>query len=199
MKPIPWYPAPASGRRYAILGGFCLILNGNSRFRSVTFFAAVFLAGAVAASAQSTYGSMNGSVTDPSSAVIRGAKVEATDQLTKVTHTLETSADGFYRFVNLDYGTYTIAASAPGFSRTERSGVVLQAREEIQVNIRLSLASATGTTVEVTGTPVISEELTQSNSKSGDAINSLALNFRATANLRPAGGPGNGDPLHIGG
>jgi hypothetical protein len=40
-------------------------------------------------------------------------------------------------------------------------------------------------TVEVIGTPPVSEALTRSDSKSGDAINSLALNFRATANPSP--------------
>jgi hypothetical protein len=145
----------------------------------------VCLLATFAALAQSTYGTIDGSITDPSSAVIRGAKVEATNQRTKLTQTFETDSDGRYRFVNLDPGVYTITATAEGFSRTEQKEVVLEAREEIAINLQLTLASAAGATVEVVGTPVVSEELTQSDSKSGEMINSLALNFRASASPSP--------------
>jgi hypothetical protein len=162
-----------------------LKLSKNSSFRHMVCFAALCFVASSAAFAQSTYGTINGSVTDQSSAVVRGAKVEATNQQTQVTHTLETDADGRYRFVNLDPGTYSVAASATGFSRTEQKEIILQAREEIPINLQLSIASAGTTTVEVVGTPVIAEELTRSDSKSGDVINSLALNFRATASPSP--------------
>jgi len=149
--------------------------------------AALCFAASTVAFAQSTYGSINGSVTDPSAATIRGAEVEATNQQTQVKHSLVTNSDGRYRFMNLDPGVYTVAASAPGFSRTEQKDINLLAREELPVDLRLAVASAAATTVEVKGTPVIAEGLTQSDSKSGDAINDLALNFRATASPSPIG------------
>jgi hypothetical protein len=150
-------------------------------------FAVLCFAASPGARAQSTYGTINGSVTDPSSAAVRGARVEITNQETQVKHSLLTNAEGAYRFVNLDPGIYTVEASAPGFSVTEQKDVNLLAREELPVNLQLAVASAAATTVEVTGTPVLAEELTQSDSKSGDAINDLALNFRATANPSPIG------------
>ena len=143
--------------------------------------AVLWLAASSAAFAQSTYGTIDGTITDPSSAVIRGAKVEAVNEQTKVAHTLDSDANGLYRFLNLDPGVYTISATAAGFSRTEQKDIHLQAREELPVNFQLALASAAGATVEVVGTPVIAEGQTLSDSKSGDDINSLALNFRATA------------------
>ena len=158
------------------------------KFRNKTYITvcfAVFITSG-AAFAQSTYGSINGSVIDPSSGVIRGAKVEATNQRTQLTHSLETDSDGRYRFINLDPGVYTIAATAAGFSRTEQKEVILQAREEVgPINLQLALAGAEATTIEVVGTPIVAEELTRSDSKSGDVINSLALNFRATASPSP--------------
>jgi hypothetical protein len=135
--------------------------------------------------AQSTYGTINGSVTDPSAAAVRGATVEATNQQTQVKHSLVTNTEGRYRFVNLDPGVYAVSASAPGFSVTERKDVVLQAREEVPIDLQLAVASAAATTVEVIGTPVIAEQLTRSDSKSGDAITDLPLNFRATASPSP--------------
>jgi hypothetical protein len=151
----------------------------------VVVVAALGFVASTVAFAQSTYGTINGTVTDPSSAAVHGAKVDATNQQTQVTHSLLTNAEGGYRFVNLDPGVYTVAASAPGFSRTERKDVNLQAREEIPVNLQLAVASAAAMTIEVVGTPVIAEELTQSDSKSGEAISDLPLNFRATSSPSP--------------
>ncbi|HEY6345925.1 MAG TPA: TonB-dependent receptor [Bryobacteraceae bacterium] len=134
---------------------------------------------------QSTYGRIDGTITDPTSAVIRGAKVVATNQQTEVVHTLETDAAGSYNFVNLDPGVYTIAVSATGFTPAELKDVTLQAREEVPVNIQLKVGNAGETVVEVTATPVIEEGLTLSDAKTGDEVNSLALNFRATASPSP--------------
>ena len=149
--------------------------------------AALAIAVSSAAFAQSTYGTIYGTVTDPSSAVVRGAKVEAIDEHTGVTLSLETDANGQYRFVNLDPGVYTLAAIASGFSRTERKSVSLLARDELAIPFQLALASAAGTTIEVTATPAVSEALTLSYSKSFEEINDLALNFRATSNPSPIG------------
>jgi hypothetical protein len=135
--------------------------------------------------AQSTYGTVNGIVTDPSAAAVRGATVAAINQQTQVTHSLVTNTEGRYRFMNLDPGVYTLSASAPGFNVTERKDVNLLAREELAIDFQLAVASAAATTVEVIGTPVIAEQLTQSDSKSGDAINDLALNSRATGSPSP--------------
>jgi hypothetical protein len=135
--------------------------------------------------AQSTYGTITGAVTDPSSAVIAGAKVEAKNQSTGEVRTAETNAEGFFRFVDLDRGTYNVSAGASGFDQAERKDVPLLAREEIRVDLQLPVGSATHTTVEVVGTPVVTEALTLSDSKSGEAIDSLALNFRATGSPSP--------------
>ena len=152
------------------------------RLRCVVCLAFVCSAAAVG---QSTYGTINGRITDPKAAVVRGAKVVALNQDTQVAHNLDTDSNGLYRFANLDRGTYTITAEAAGFNRTEQKDVHLEAREEVLVNLTLEIANAAGTTVEVSGTPVITEQLTRSDSKSGQEINSLALNFRATGSPSP--------------
>ena len=135
--------------------------------------------------AQSTYGTISGAITDPSSAVIRAAKVEAVNQETKVARSVVSDDTGGYRLVNLDPGVYTVSATAPGFGKSEQKDVQLLAREELSINLQLAVGTAASTTVEVVGTPAVSEGLTRSDSKSGDVINSLALNFRATASPSP--------------
>ncbi len=160
-------------------------VNRSSGFQRAVRFAVLGFALSGAALAQSTYGTIHGTVTDPTSALVRGAKVEAKNQETGTAQTLETNANGEYRFVNLDPGVYTVAATASGFNRTEQKDVALGAREEIPVNLKLALASAGNTTIEVTGTPAVSEQLTLSYSQSGSEISDLALNFRATGSPSP--------------
>ena len=135
--------------------------------------------------AQSTYGTITGTVTDPSLAVIRGAAVEAVNQETMLARSVRTDDGGRYRLVNLDPGMYTITATASGFGKVMQKDIQLLAGREITIPLELAVGTAETTTVEVVGTPVVTEELTRSDSKSGDAINSLALNFRATANPSP--------------
>jgi Carboxypeptidase regulatory-like domain len=159
----------------------------RSKCRQASYLAAAFLLLSGAACAQSTYGTITGAVTDPSSAVIVGAKVEAKNESTGDVRTVQTNPEGFFRFVNLDPGTYNVSAGASGFDQTERKGVALLAREEVRVDLQLPVTGGAHTTVEVVGTPVVTEALTLSDSKSGDAIDSLALNFRATGSPSPIG------------
>ncbi len=142
------------------------------------------LAFSAAAFAQSTYGTIAGVVTDPSGAVVGNAKVEVTNRNTSTVRTVTTNSEGFYEFLSLDPGTYSVAAGAEGFARAEKRDLPLLARELVHADLQLPLAGAAATTVEVNA-PVVSEQLTRSDSKSGDVINSLALNFRATANPSP--------------
>jgi hypothetical protein len=147
--------------------------------------AAVFLLFTNALFSQSTYGTISGVITDPNSAVIRGAAVEAENSETKTTRKVVSDEGGRYSFVNLDPGVYTVSASAPGFGQAIQKDVHVLARDAVSIPFQLAVGNAATTTVEVTGTPVVTEELTRSDSKSGDSINSLALNFRATANPSP--------------
>jgi hypothetical protein len=136
--------------------------------------------------AQSTYGTIYGSVTDPSSAIVRDAVVEAKNASTGAVRSVKTAGDGLFRFVNLDPGSYTVSVSVPGFLIAERRDVVLTARDQVPVDFQLQVAGAAATTIDVTAAAQeASTQLTLSDSKSGDTLNSLALNFRATNNPSP--------------
>src|ERR1700735_4251370 len=76
-----------------------------------------------AAYGQSSHGSMAGTVTDPTGAVIPGAKVLVTEQATGTkTETVSTSS-GDYRFNELPVGSYTVTATAAGFTTATATGV----------------------------------------------------------------------------
>ncbi len=56
-----------------------------------------------------------GTVEDPAGAVIVGADVEIKDQANTQTRDMKTSAEGLFRFVDIEAGRYTITVKAPGF------------------------------------------------------------------------------------
>ncbi|HEV3041153.1 MAG TPA: TonB-dependent receptor [Candidatus Angelobacter sp.] len=156
-----------------------------SRWRNLSLFllAGIFIV-PVLAIAQSTFGDISGTITDPSGAVVPGATITVTNLDTKSVHTSTTDAEGVFRVVNLDPGTYRLEVSAKGFETAKRSDFALLARQSARLDFKL-IVSAASEIVEVQAPPNLNDQLTISDSKTGDQINSLALNFRATNNTSP--------------
>src|SRR5438270_10079331 len=76
--------------------------------------------------AQQVTATINGTVTDPSGAVIAGAKVTATDTQRGTQYTDSTNSDGRYTISNVAIGTYTVKVETPGFQSAEQSNVTLE-------------------------------------------------------------------------
>src|SRR5947209_10540331 len=74
------------------------------------------------ARAQVLYGTLTGTVTDPSGAVVVGANVSAVGTQTGVSQTSITDSAGIYRFSSLLQGTYKVTITAQGFSTQETPG-----------------------------------------------------------------------------
>lgn len=140
---------------------------------------------ALPAQAQSIFGQITGVITDPSGAVVPGATVAITNVGTQTARTVVTGADGAYLAPNLDAGTYRLTVSLSGFSDAARD-VTLLARQTLRIDAALQMAGATEQVSVTAAQPVIeSTRATIDNSRSGDDINKLALNFRATSNTSP--------------
>ena len=77
----------------------------------------VVLSLAVAANAQTFRGAINGTVTDPSGAVIPNAQIKATEKATGIEHSTVTTSDGLFAFQDLPIGTYKVTVTASGFPR----------------------------------------------------------------------------------
>lgn len=69
---------------------------------------------------QETTGGLQGTVKDPSGAVVPAAKVVATTSTLVGEKTVDTDANGYYRFANLPPGDYTITVTASGFATAKR-------------------------------------------------------------------------------
>ena len=71
---------------------------------------------------QKTTGSIQGTATDTTGAVIPGVKIAVTNTATNVSATTTTSSEGTYLVSNLDPSTYVVTAEHPGFERQVQQG-----------------------------------------------------------------------------
>jgi len=98
---------------------------------------------------QAETGQVNGTVTDPSGAVVPNATVTLTNNGTGQTRTTQTSGNGIYRFTNLEPGSYSVTAESSGFAPFKRNvDVTVGGRHTIDA--KLAVAGGSTTTVEVT-------------------------------------------------
>lgn len=89
------------------------------------------------AAAQSVRGTLAGTVTDTSGAVISGAKIAATETATGLSvKTVSTSA-GEYRFPQLPIGIYNLTVEAPGFSASTYTDITVTVNSVVVQNVQL--------------------------------------------------------------
>src|SRR4051794_39522807 len=79
-------------------------------------------------SAQSTFATVTGTVTDPAGAVIPGVTITATHLETNIRTTAQSNDAGVYTLAQLKEGDYTVRAQGAGFKESVIQNVVLQAR-----------------------------------------------------------------------
>ena len=89
-------------------------------------------------------GTIQGSVTDPSGAVIAGADVTLSNSVSGYNRTVKTGTDGSYRLPNIPPNQYHLQISAAGF-QTFNQDVPVRTQVPIQINAALSLSGSTET------------------------------------------------------
>src|ERR1700722_18523216 len=122
--------------------------------RSIPYFLLVFLFPAIPTlHAQSNSGTVTGTVTDPSGAVIPGATVAIQNPVSGLQRTATTDSSGHFQFINLPHNTYHVTAAATGFSSVAADADV---NSSIAVNLNLALKVAgEATTVNVEGSDLM--------------------------------------------
>src|ERR1700761_861332 len=115
---------------------------------STLMVAAIALLGHCAMRAQSTSGSVNGTVTDPNGALVPGAKVEILNSVSGYSRTTTSDPAGNYHFYNLPFDEYTVLVSDPGFA-TARKQVSIPSTVPVTLAVALQLNDVSSTvTVE---------------------------------------------------
>src|ERR1700757_4798938 len=144
------------------------------------FVVLMLLAVAVSVSAQTFRGTILGTVTDPSGAVVAGAQVTVKNTGTGLQRSTTTSGDGSYSLPELPIGTYDVTVTQAGFQTSVTKGVTVDVATERRVDTALK-AGQVSTQVEVsadqlplveTTTNVLGGVLTQ------DTVKDLPVNGR---------------------
>jgi hypothetical protein len=105
----------------------------------------VLLATPNALLAQTMFGRISGTVTDPSGAAVPGAKVAITNTDTQAARAETTDNRGFYVAENLPIGPYSVSVDHPGFKRGQRTGLFLAADGRDTADFTLQVGDASQT------------------------------------------------------
>lgn len=112
-----------------------------SSFPSIVCVLLSILVTAAQVPAQNFRGGINGTVTDPSGAVIADARVSATDTATSVVYKTLSSSAGQFAFQDLPLGTYDVTVTAGGFQVLRITNVPVSAGNMYTITARVALAS----------------------------------------------------------
>jgi hypothetical protein len=163
------------------------------RFQHLLALAMLFVLASPLARAGVT-GSISGTVTDPTGAVMPGVSVVALDTDTGIQTSTQTNAAGFYNFPALPTGHYEIRITETGFEEYRQTGLVIDVNTALRIDATMKVGSVTQE-VSITSTAVHVET---TNTQMGEVIGNtkmttLPLNGRSYTDLlalQPGVAPG---------
>jgi hypothetical protein len=169
------------------------IFSMMSRAAAALLFCLAALCPAV--SAQTSTGGVNGTVTDPNGAAVPGSTVTLVNKATNIEKQAATNESGYFTFVNVNPGTYSLRVEARGFSTAQTPPFDVGVNQTVPQNITLAVGSVSQT-VEVVAA---GEMLQSSSSELGtvipkEAVEDLPLNgrnFTQLLSLTPGATPVN--------
>jgi len=120
-------------------------------FRILPLAAFLFLAAVVHAAQGGNAGSVRGSVTDPSGAVIPGASVHLSNAVSGLDRTVTSDATGQFEIDNVPFNNYQLTVSASGFAPLSQN-LVLRSAVGTTMKLVMQIAAASSSvTVESSG------------------------------------------------
>ena len=159
-------------------------MEGNLRIIKRVFCCVAILAAALfvvvtSARAQSNFGSVVGSVTDSTGAVVSGAAVTLTNIATGEKRTATTDGSGSYQLLSLQTGTYKIDIESSGFNHYTRSPIDVLVDQAARVNVSLKVGSVSQNVVVTAASPILqSENASLGQVIQGKAVSDIPLNGR---------------------
>jgi len=154
--------------------------------RKFLFLLFIFGSGVVA-SAQSTLASITGSVRDSTGASLPAARITLHRIETNTDRSLTSGPDGAYTALNLDPGTYNVTVALPGFATESNTGVHLDARQQLRLDLSLSPAARTDV-IQVDASDVgtiVTDNASISAALSPRDVLDLPANYRGAGSTSP--------------
>lgn len=144
--------------------------SASPRLCVFSAFFLLLLAAPLAASGQQTLGSLSGTISDPTGAVVANAKVTLTDEQTAATRPSTSNAAGNYSFQALPIGTYSLSIEASGFDTQKVDHIRVQANRTGTLNVKLTPGQVS-TSIQVSASP----QLDTTDPTNGYVLDSVAI------------------------
>ncbi|MFN0170601.1 MAG: carboxypeptidase regulatory-like domain-containing protein [Bryobacteraceae bacterium] len=142
------------------------------------------VASAASMYAQSTFGAITGTVTDPAGAAVPNASLQVKNQLTGLVKPVTSDALGNYEVTHLNPGQYSVAATASGFKKFEHRDILVETLRSVRIDVRLEVGDLAAEVTVTGGTPVVeTESSTIADVKTAREMRDLPMNFVATSGL----------------
>src|SRR6202051_3644290 len=156
----------------------------SSKLQTLLFSVVLVLASTLCLYGQSTYGTVDGTVVDPSGATIAAAQVTLTNTGTQENHTQTTGDQGTFQFVNVIPGAYRLDVEKPGFKHYKHENVIVEVQQDTHIDAALTVGQQSET-VEVTAETTLLQAETSSLGQVVDQrkADELPLNGRNIFNL----------------
>jgi hypothetical protein len=170
-------------------GGFMQLHVSNylrkaSRWFAVVFCTAIFSFAVMGEAQLAGTGSIQGTISDATGAVVPGATVTATNIATQIKKVAVTGGNGLYSFPNMDIGTYIMEVAAQGFEHYSQSNVVLEVGSSIAINVAMTVGR-TDQKIEVqaSGLALQTEDATFKQTIDQRTVTEMPLNGRQMTGL----------------
>jgi Carboxypeptidase regulatory-like domain len=105
--------------------------------------------------AQTFYGSILGTVTDASGAIISGTAVNLTNIATSEQRTTTTDSNGNYEFLSLAPGSYRLDTAKAGFKHFTREPITVEIQSSVRIDVQLPAGNVTETVTVTAPSPLI--------------------------------------------
>src|SRR5215831_6257984 len=129
-------------------------------------------------------GTISGTISDKSGAVIPGAQVTATNKGTSQAQAATTNDGGYFVLSNLPAGTYDVSAEKTGFQRCVRTGVILDPAGRVEASCTMDVGQVTQTVeVQAQALTVQTDEAKVSRVLNNTQITEIPTNGRNFASL----------------
>jgi hypothetical protein len=134
--------------------------------------------------AQTTHGSIVGTISDQSGALVKGASATLTGLNTGETVTVTSDLNGNYQFLNLNPGSYKVDIEKGGFKHLTRRPITVEVQGSVRIDITLQLGASSQTIEVISQTPLLqADESSLGTVVEGRIVQDSALNGRNVLNL----------------
>jgi hypothetical protein len=166
---------------------FQIVFNYATKFRLnalVMVLASIMMISQIA-TAQGNRGTISGTVTDPSGAVVPNATVKLVDVAKgKEVRTIQTDSSGNYRMIEIDPSIYNLVISAPNFTEFQKVNIKVEPNRNLSINAALTVGGSTNVVSVSAGEELIDREsATLGTTVDNKRIEGLPLNGRNVLGL----------------